>query len=172
MTSENIKQQSLARTALIDATLVATACLIPAVSHLLTLPLYKLNPMLMVIAAGLLLTRSRWNAYLLALVVPFATCLLAGMPTPLGALCMVCEYTVLVTVFNITGSRTGFWGMFGSILAAVVAGKVVYYFAKWLLLQPYQLIGTSIVWQIVSMLAISAAFAFLWCKKKQINNVT
>ncbi|MBO4752640.1 MAG: hypothetical protein J5526_07875 [Bacteroidales bacterium] len=168
MISEKIKQRSLVRAGLIDAALLVAACLIPAMSHLLALPLYMLNPMLMVVVAGMLLVNSRWNAYLLALVVPFVTCLVAGMPTPLGALCMVCEYAAVVTVFGLMARRnSGFWWVFGSILTAVLAGKVVYYLAKWILLRPEQLIGTSLVWQTVSVLAIAAVFALLWYRKNR-----
>lgn len=166
MMSENIKQRSLLRTGLIDVALLSVACLIPAVSHLLALPISMLNPMLMVVVAGMLLVNSRWNAYILALVVPFFTCLVTGMPTPLGALCMVCEYATVVTLFSLVGSRnSGFRWAFGSILTSIVAGKAVYYVAKWLLVRPEQLVGTSIVWQAVSVLAISVVFALLWYKK-------
>lgn len=168
MISENIKQRNLVRAGLIDAALLAAACLIPAVSHLLALPLYRLNPMLMVLAAGMLLVNNRLNSYILSLVVPFFTCMVAGMPTPLGALCMVCEYATVVTVFNLTVQRgSGFWRIFGSILAAVVAGKAIYYLAKWLIVRPDNLIGTSPVWQAVSVLAISVVFALLWYRKNR-----
>lgn len=168
MISENIKQRSLVRTSLIDASLLAAACLIPAMSHLLALPLYLLNPMLMVVMTGMLLAGDRWNGYLLALAVPFATCIVAGMPTPLGALCMVCEYGTVVTVFNLMGrQRSGFWGIFGSVLVAIVAGKAVYYLSKWILVRPEQLIGTSILWQVVSVMAITATFAFFWNRKNR-----
>lgn len=168
MISENIKQRNLVRAGLIDAALLAAACLIPAVSHLLALPLYRLNPMLMVLAAGMLLVNNRLNGYILSLVVPFFTCMVAGMPTPLGALCMVCEYATVVTVFNLTLRRgSGFWKIFGSILAAVVAGKAIYYLAKWLIVRPDNLIGTSPVCQAVSVLAISVVFALLWYRKNR-----
>lgn len=168
MISENIKQRSLLRAGLIDAALLTVACMIPAVSHLLALPIYMLNPMLMVVVAGMLLVNSKWNAYILALAVPFFTCLVTGMPTPLGALCMVCEYATVATVFYLVGGRrSGFRWAFGSILAAIVAGKAVYYFAKWILVRPEQLIGTSVVWQTVSVLAISVVFALLWYRKNR-----
>lgn len=167
MTSYEIKERTLLHTALTDAALLATACLIPSVSHLLTWSVYKLNPMLMVLAAGMLLTADKWNSYLLAVAVPFTTCLVAGMPSPLGALCMVFEYATVVAMFGFLSqhhkAKTS-PAVFAMFIGAVLAGKVVYYISKLLILHPAQLVSTSIVWQLVSMAAIAAVFATLWHK--------
>ena len=168
MTMDSVKQRTILRATLIDAALLTVACLIPAASHLLALPLYKLNPMLMVVVAGMMLVPNRWNALLLAIIVPFATSLIAAMPTPLGALCMVCEYASVVTLFGLIarsralGSR---WAVFAAMLTAIIAGKAVYYLAKWLIVHPDQLVGTSVVWQLVSVVAIAAAVAFFGKKR-------
>lgn len=168
MTFDNIKQRSLIRTGLIDAALLVTACLIPAVSHLLAFPLYKLNPMLMVTMGALLLVESRWNAYLMAILVPFMTCLIVGMPTPTGALCMAIEYAVVVTVITFAmGTRRGFLATFGIAMAATVAGKAAYYLAKRLIIRPEHLIGTSIVLQAVSVIVIAALFAFFMSRRNR-----
>ena len=85
------KKTTVARTAIIDAALLAAACLIPTLSHITALPLYMLNPMLLVLLAGMLAVRSRTNAFLLAVLLPVVSMLAVGMPTPLKALCMAAE---------------------------------------------------------------------------------
>ena len=118
------KTTNLWRVALIDVALLTVGCLIPTVSHIVALPLYQLNPMLLVLLAGMLLVGDRGNAagaraeaehaqgkssgssvavvnaLLLAVLLPLVWMLAVGMPTPLKALCMVAELTTVVLVGN------------------------------------------------------------------------
>ena len=162
----NVK--SISRTLIVDAALLATACLIPALSHLLAFPLYKLNPMLLVLMGGMMLVDSRWNAYIMALLVPFVTCLVVGMPTVSGAFCIALEFATVVTVVSLTAPRAGgrFWALLALALGAILAGKVVYYTAKWLIINPDQLVTTSPLVQAVSVLAIAALFAFVVSRRR------
>lgn len=164
-TPTNTKQRSLVRNAVLDTVLIALACLIPSVSHLLGLPLRNLNPMLMLVVAGVLLSDNKWNTYLLALALPFVTSLISGMPSPLGALCMVLEYATVVTMLTLllyTGRQTT--KTFAVALAAMLTGKAVYYLAKWLIIRPDQLITTAVGWQVASLLVIALLFAIVWPK--------
>ena len=77
MNTAIVKRQSAARIALIDATLVSVACLVPILSHLTALPLYRLNPMTLVLLIGMAAVRdpesgmfSRLNALLMAVLMP------------------------------------------------------------------------------------------------------
>lgn len=162
----NVK--SISRTVLVDAALLTVACLIPSLSHLLAFPLYKLNPMLLVMMGGMLLVDSRWNAYLMALLVPWVTCLAVGMPSVSGALCMTLEFAMVVTVVTLLAPHVGrrFWGLLALALGAILAGKVVYYTAKWLLINPDQLVTTSPAVQAVSVLAIAVLFALVAARKR------
>ena len=84
----------------LDSVLLATACLIPTLSHITALPLYQLNPMLLVLLAGMLFVPSRANTMLLALLLPTVSMLAVGMPTPLKAVCMVAEMLTIVSLFS------------------------------------------------------------------------
>lgn len=162
----NVK--SISRTLIVDAALLATACLIPALSHLLAFPLYKLNPMLLVLMGGMLLVDSRWNAYIMALLVPFVTCLVVGMPTMSGALCIALEFATVVSVVSLAAPRAGgrFWALLALTVGAILAGKGVYYLAKWLIVRPDQLVTTSPLVQAVSVLAIAALFALVASRRR------
>lgn len=154
------KTQSFGRTALIDVVLLTVACLVPTLSHLFALPLYHLNPMLLVLLAGMLLVSDKRNAFLLAVLLPVVSMVAVGMPTPLKALCMVPELLTVALVSSLLISRShSYWTMLGSMVAAMLCGKVVYYALKALVLSPAVLISTPVLTQLVVVMAAAAIFA-------------
>lgn len=155
--------RTLMRTALVDITLLVVACLVPTLSHITALPLYHLNPMLLVLLAGMLLVRNRANAFLLAVMLPLVSMMIVGMPTPLKAICMTAEMLTLVGLFtlmdNATASARGRMGRtFAILLAAMVASKIVYYAMKALLISPDALISTPLLTQVVVMVVAALLF--------------
>lgn len=154
------KIQTLKRTALIDIVLLTAVCLIPTVSHIFALPIYQLNPMLMVLLFSMLVVSDRRNAFLMAVLLPLVSMLAVGMPTPVKALCMIPEMLTVVAVSTmLQGKSSKFIGRFGFILAAILSGKVVYYGLKALLIGG-ALISTPVLTQLVVAVAFAAGFAF------------
>ena len=144
------------RTIVVDALLLTTACLVPTLSHLFAFPLYHLNPMLLVLLAGMLLVPDKRNVLLLALLLPWVSMMAVGMPTPLKALCMMAELSAVVLIsgrFSVQG--------FGSMLLAIIGGKVVYYLLKALLLAPAVLVSTPVLTQLIVAVAAAMLFALL-----------
>lgn len=144
------------RTIVVDALLLTTACLVPTLSHLFAFPLYHLNPMLLVLLAGMLLVPDKRNALLLALLLPLVSMMAVGMPTPLKALCMMAELSAVVLIsgrFSVQG--------FGSMLLAIIGGKIVYYLLKALLLAPAVLVSTPVLTQLIVAVAAAMLFALL-----------
>lgn len=146
------KTSDVWRILIVDAAILAIICLVPTLSHLFSVPIYKLNPMTLCLLAGMLLVNDRRNAFLLALVLPLVSMLISGMPTPLKCVCMVAELATIVAVFQLAENRMG---SFVSILCAMICGKAVYYVLKALIVSPAVLIGTSI-WLQVALLVASA----------------
>lgn len=143
------------RTVAVDATLVTLACLIPAVSHALAWPIYKLNPMLALALACVLLSRRDWrNGLLVALLMPLASCLAVGMPTTACMVCMAAELTTVVVLLHLLQPR---WAALPAVLTAIVAGKAVYYLLKYALLGT--LITTSPWLQLATVLLWGGAYA-------------
>lgn len=156
----SVKSQNIWRVALIDVALLATACLIPTLSHLTALPLYQLNPMLMVLLAGMLLVRDPRNAYIMAVLLPVVSMLAVGMPTPMKALCMVPEMLTVVLMGSLLMRKASrFMGVFGAMVAAILCGKVVYYGLKALIFGAAGLVSTPILVQVLAMVGIAAIFA-------------
>ena len=147
------------RTIVVDALLLTTACLVPTLSHLFAFPLYHLNPMLLVLLAGMLLVPDKRNALLLALLLPLVSMMAVGMPTPLKALCMMAELSAVVLIsgrFSVQG--------FVPMLLAIIGGKIVYYLLKALLLAPAVLVSTPVLTQLIVAVAAAMLFALLSSK--------
>ncbi|MBQ9474098.1 MAG: hypothetical protein IJU81_06780 [Bacteroidales bacterium] len=126
----------------VDALLIAAACAIPAASHLLGLPLYKANPMLALLLAGIWLGRDWRNGLALALLLPLASSLLSGMPQGGKAVCIIAELTTVSALFGWLGAAKKIPTL-PAILTAILCGKTVYYALKALILAPSTLIGTE-----------------------------
>lgn len=162
MNIRTIIHGSLWRVAAIDLLLLAVGCSVPALSHILSLPLYWLNPMLWVLLLGMVLVRDRRNGYVLALMLPLFSMLVVGMPTPAKAFCMVAEYATVVFVCERLQAWKGhLWGTMGALLVSMLCGKVVYYLLKALVLMPAVLVGTPVLVQLSVMLVSALAFALL-----------
>ena len=154
-----MKSQSIVRFAAFDAALLALACLIPAASHLLAVPLYKLNPMLALLLAGMLLGRDWRNALVLSVLMPLVSGLVTGMPAAPKMVCMMAELATVASLFAVLSRR---WAVLPAVLTAIVAGKMVYYAMKALVIAPAVLVGTEWWMQLGTVLVWGGLFALLY----------
>lgn len=160
MNTASVKTQNIWRLALVDVALLATACLIPTLSHLTALPLYQLNPMLMVLLASMLLVRDNRNALLMAVLLPLVSMLAVGMPTVGKAVCMIPEFvTVVLSAMLLMRKASNFLGVFGAMVAAILCGKVVYYGMKALVFGAAGLVSTPVLVQALTVVGLAAIFA-------------
>ncbi len=151
----------LVRWAVADVVLIVAACVLPALSHAVALPLYKLNPMLALLLAGILVGRDWRNGVLLAVLMPLVSCLVTGMPTALKMVCMMAELAVVAAMFGWLQKR---WSVFPSVLTAVLSGKVVYYAMKAVVIAPAVLVGTAWWMQLAAVVVWAGLFVFLYRK--------
>ncbi|MCR4659055.1 MAG: hypothetical protein K5650_02030 [Bacteroidales bacterium] len=159
-----VNRDSALRDGAMVALLTGTACLIPALSHLIALPLSALNPMLLLLVTGVALIRDRRFGYALAIAMPLLACLITGMPTPLKAVCMVAEFSTVVLLLTLLGSR---WSAAPTAVVSIIGGKVVYYAIKAAILSPAVLVGTPWGWQAISIFLSCAVFCILSNKMKK-----
>lgn len=158
-----VKTKAIGRYAIMDAALIAAACLIPAVSHLTALPLYMLNPMLALLLAGMLLGKDWRNALVLAVFMPAVSCLVVGMPTAAKMVCMVAELAAVAGLFHLLSRR---WAVLLAVLVSVLAAKVVYYAMKAVVIAPAVLIGTAWWMQLGAVVLWGGLFAALYKRMK------
>ena len=147
---------------LLDAMLAGAACVVPAASHVLALPLYMLNPMLALLLAGMLVGKDWRNGLLLAVLMPVVSCMATGMPAPAKMVCMVAELATVAALFGVLARR---WKVLPAVLTAVLAGKGVYYALKALVMAPAVLVGTAWWMQIAAVLLWGGLFALLYKRK-------
>lgn len=159
--ANNIKTLNPAGRIAVDGALLAFACLIPAASHALALPLYMLNPMLVLLLAGVLLHRDWRHALVLAVLLPVVSCLVVGMPTAAKAVCMVAELATVAVMFGWLQRK---WVVWPAVMTAIVAGKVVYYLLKAVVLAPAVLVGTEWWIQLGTVVLWGGLFALLYKK--------
>lgn len=158
-----VKTRAIGRYAIMDAALIAAACLIPAVSHMTALPLYMLNPMLALLLVGMLLGKDWRNALVLAVLMPAVSCLVAGMPIAAKMVCMVAELATVAGLFHLLSRR---WAVLPAVLVSVVAAKVVYYALKAVVIAPAVLIGTAWWMQLGAVVLWGGLFAALYKRMK------
>ena len=169
MTITTLTTKPLWRTLLVDALLAGAVCLIPWL-HVYAPWAVALNPMLFLLLAGMMLVPGRGNAFFLALLLPAFSALVVGMPTPMKAICMVAEFSTVVAVYSLAAPKTQTLPkLLHSMLLAMLAGKVVYYGLKAILIAPAVLIGTDVWIQVGSMLLWGGLFAVVITKLKSKN---
>lgn len=157
------KTQTLTSLVLLDAALLTAACLIPAASHLLALPLYMLNPMLALLLVSMLVGRNWRNALAMAVLMPAVSCLLTGMPVATKMVCMIAELATVAAMFAWLQKR---WAVLPAVLTAIMAGKLVYYGLKAIIIAPAVLIGTSWTIQLLAVLLWGGLFAVIYKRIK------
>lgn len=157
------KTGTLIRWASADVVLMVAACMLPALSHAVALPLYRLNPMLALMLTGIVVGRDWRNGLLLAVFMPVVSCLLVGMPTAPKMVCMMAELAMVATLFGWLQRK---WAVLPAVLAAVLAGKAVYYALKALIVVPAVLVGTAWWMQLGAAVVWCGLFAMLYKKTR------
>ena len=158
------KTKSVVRVAITDAVILGVVCAVPALSHVLALPLYKMNPMLLCLLAGMLLVRDRRNAFLLALLMPTVSMLVSGMPVAMKALCMTGELLTIVGVMQALNGKRRAKNVLLSVMLAILAGKVVYYVLKAIVIAPAVLIETDVWLQLAVAVVYGLGYGLLKLK--------
>ena len=152
------KSRTLIRVAVIDFILLAAICLVPALSHLAAFPFYKLNPMLLCLLLSMALVNNRYNSLLMAVLLPFVSMLICGMPTFERMVCMVAELSTIVALYGVVYKGKN---RMLSLFTSIVAGKIVYYLLKYAIVSPSLLVTTNWVVQLLVVIAYVLFFEFI-----------
>ena len=150
------------RTILIDVIIVALLCVTPTVSHFTGFSFYYWEPMRIALFAGVLLVRDKRNGYMLAVLLPFSSMIISGMPIPAICALMIVELLLNLYLFHQISQCTNiFVGMFAGILLS----KAVFHLCKWGMMSigllPVEHIVVNWQIQVIVSLLLAVAFAFL-----------
>src|SRR6056297_2743859 len=132
------------------------------------IPMSLFEPMRIVLILALVHTH-RINALVLAVTLPFFTFLVSGHPILPKAILISGELVINVLLFFAIASRVK--SNFVAILSSIVLSKMLYYFAKFLLIQAavleMGLVSTSLWIQATTTLVFSVYVALFFRKNKQ-----
>lgn len=141
--------------------------LVPAVSHLLSFPVYYLEPMRIMLILAVAHT-SRKNAYLIALTLPLFSFLISAHPSLIKTSLITGELLLNVWLFFFLSEKLSHKTL--SIFLSIIASKIFYYLIKFLLitfaLMSGELISTPIYIQLI-MLFVFSGYIYLMSLDKR-----
>ncbi|MBE0663163.1 MAG: hypothetical protein IH597_11945 [Bacteroidales bacterium] len=155
------------RTILIDVAALAFVFFLPALSHMLAVPIYLIEPMRIMLILAIAHTTKR-NAYLLALTLPLFSFAISAHPVFLKSLLISLELVLNVWLFFALGKVIR--NQFAAMAVAIIGSKVFYYALKFGMLSFAMiqggLISTPIYLQLITT-AIFSAYVFLILRKQK-----
>lgn len=149
------------RTIVFDLIALLAIYLVPAVSHLLSLPVYFIEPMRIMLILALVHT-SKKNAYLIALTLPLFSMLISAHPSLIKTSLITGELLLNVWLFFVLSEKLSNKTL--SIFLSIIVSKIFYYLVKFMLinstLMSGELISTPIYIQLV-MLVVFSGYIYL-----------
>lgn len=166
---ENISANQLSipkiRNIVFDLIALAAIYSIPAVSHLLSFPIYFLEPMRIMLILAIVHT-NRKNAYLIAITLPIFSLMVSAHPSILKTSLITGELLLNVWLFFFLSRKLSDKDL--SIFLSIISSKLIYYLAKFMLissaLMSGELFSTPIYIQMV-MLAVFSGYVYLMSLK-------
>lgn len=139
------------KTVTVNVLLCAAAVAVPALSHAAALPLYRFEPMRLLLFVAIIYT-SRRNALLMALWLPLLSMLTSGHPVFPKVVLIQGELFLNVLIFFGLFRQPSRFALAAGI--SVLASKAIYYAAKFVLIKTALLdgglIGTPWIYQIAT----------------------
>lgn len=155
-----VKTIKLESIVLWDLVIVGLFYLVPTLSHLTSLPLYRFEPMRCVLLINLLLTGNKKNAYIMAVTLPLFSFFVGGHPVFVKALLMALELSANIFLFDLISRKIK--NTAGAMFIAIVASKTLYYIIKYgvlaLGLMEGPMVATGLLTQIIVAAVLSVSF--------------
>jgi hypothetical protein len=142
MNTAQITSQRTIGYVLFDLLALTFIYFVPTISHMLSFPLYLIEPMRIALILALAHTTKR-NAYIIALTLPIFSYLVSAHPVFYKMLLISGELVLNVWIFYMLLARTK--NVFASIISSIVASKALYYAAKFVAVGLILKSGESIV---------------------------
>ena len=161
------KQLSLRRAYLVvilDAVALVALYYMPAMSHMISVPLYLFEPMRIILFCLVLFSKgNRINSYIMAFTLPLFSFFVVGHPIFAKSLLMSAELFLNVALLYLLIDKTRNNGV--SVFISICARKLFYYLTKYFLvlcgLLSSSIISTNIFIQLIIALLISGVFVLV-----------
>ncbi len=154
---------------ILDTAAILVITFLPAISHLISIPLYLFEPMRVILVLSIMFT-SRRNTYLIALALPLFSYLISAHPAFVKLFLISSELLLNIYLFSLLEKKTG--NIFASLLTAILIGKVYYYILKAGLISvgllKGELVSTPVYLQLIIALVMSLT-AHFYIKKMKVK---
>jgi hypothetical protein len=141
---------------IIDLFALAFIYLVPTLSHLLSVPVYLIEPMRLMLILALVHT-NKTNGYILALSLPLFSFFISGHPVFPKMILIMLELSLNVFLFFLLAKKSKH--IFIAAITSIVLSKSVYYLLKFILVQltliKSELVSTPFIFQAVMALIFS-----------------
>jgi hypothetical protein len=153
------------KSVLFDIAALAFIYFVPAISHLLSLPVYLIEPMRLMLILALVHT-TKQNAYIIALSLPLFSFLISAHPV-LPKMILI-SFELVLNVFLFFALLKKLDNTFLAVLVSIILSKLVYYVLKFALIKltliDSGLISTPIVIQVI-MVFIFSSYLYSFYRK-------
>ncbi|MCX6235658.1 MAG: hypothetical protein NT175_13230 [Bacteroidetes bacterium] len=154
--SNNFDRRTFIQTALFNILAFGFVFAIPYVSKYTGIPFYVIEPMRLAVILAIA-HMNRWNAYILALVLPLFMFLTAMHPSVYKTLLLGLELLLNAGLFYFLVKKIK--NAFFTMLISIVAGKMIYYGLKYLFIDIQliegPLVSTPIMYQLLTTFVYS-----------------
>jgi len=151
---------------LVDISALAFIYFVPTLSHMLSQPVYLIEPMRLMLVLALVHT-DRKNTYILALSMPVFSFMISGHPVFAKMFLIGAELSLNVFLFYLLAGMTK--RLFPAIFMSIILSKAVYYLLKFTLIQlavmNTGLVATPLLIQLV-MTVVFSTYVFFFYKKQ------
>lgn len=139
---------------------------VPAISHLLSFPIYLIEPLRVMLILSVAHTKKE-NAYFLALTLPIFSFLVSGHPLFPKMIIIITELVLNVWLFHYFNKKAG--NPFFSMLISIVASKIYYYILQYIFIRTALLssdIGEHSLYIQAIITIIFSGYVYLILKRK------
>lgn len=162
LTIERLLSKEKIKIYFLNVLLLAAIYFLPAFSHMLSLPLYLIEPMRVALVISIIFT-NRINAYVIALTLPAFSYSISSHPVFIKAGLISTE--LLLNVFLFYYLKEKIKNTTFIFALSIILSKIYYYAAKYILLQfllmDGELISTPLLIQIIMVLVFTLSFQIL-----------
>ena len=155
------------KSAVFDVIAVTFVFLAPSISHMLSFPLYLLEPLRIFLILSIVHTR-RMNAYILALSLPIVSFLISGHPVFYKMLIISTELIVNVWLFFILAEKIK--NLFAAMLSSILISKLFYYLIQYMFINFGLLTLVEVEHPILSQIFVTivlSLYVYLISKRKK-----
>lgn len=161
------KYRPAIRSALIDLTAVLLIYFTPALSHLINLPVYLIEPVRLMLILSIAHS-SKTNTFILALTLPVFSHLISAHPVFLKT--VLISFELLLFSFLFFELSKKFKNLFITMFVSITAGKLFYYLFKYLLINfgliQSELISTPVLIQFIVSVIFSIYVSYTLNRNK------